>query len=235
MNKLAKMVAVLLLISVLTKAHAQLYEHPFNLRQLKMGQASIAAGPEFVNERVAAVGTLEYGILQDIEGFLKAGQLYFDDKRLTTQSPISFLYSGMSSIHPVGKTDWEYLASASFFASFANEKTDIENHTLGFSVGIGLFHRIARESSLTVAPYALLFYDMSWWTLGEETSRGSAFSGQIGLEFDLSPNMSLLGNVIYPLKADRSTLFGIFLSFHPGAMHSTTIRNCLDSTGAIAD
>ena len=61
---------------------------------------------------------------------------------------------------------------------------------------------------------------MSWWTLGAETSLGSAFSGQIGLEVDLSPNMSLLGNVIYPLKADRSTLFGIFLSFHPRVTRS---------------
>ena len=73
---------------------------------------------------------------------------------------------------------------------------------------------------LSVAPYALAFYDMSWWTLGEETSRGGAFSGQIGLEVDLSPTMSLLGSIIYPLKADRGTLYGIFLSFHPSVTDS---------------
>ena len=215
MKKLATTVAALLLIVVLAKAHAQLYEHPFNLHQLKMGQASIAAGAELVNERVAAVGSLEYGVLPTIEGFLKAGQLYFDDHRSTTQSPISFFYSGISSIQPLIRSDWECLASASFFGSFADERTGVENSTLGFSVGFGFFHKIIGESSLTIAPYALAFYDMSWWTLGEETSRGGAFSGQIGLEVDLSPNMSLLGSIIYPLKTDRSTLFGIFFSFHP--------------------
>ena len=218
---MAATVTVLLLMVVLTKAHAQLYEHPFNLHQLKMGQASIAAGAEVVNERIAAVGSLEYGVLPDIEGFLKAGQLYFNDAHSTTLSPMSFFHSGISSIHPLIRSDWECLASVSFFGSFADERTGVENNTLGFSIGFGFFHRLIGDSSLTVAPYALAFYDMSWWTLGTDTSRGSAFSGQIGLEVDLSPNMSLLGSVIYPLKADRSTLFGIFLSFHPGATRNS--------------
>lgn len=220
MKKLAVTLTILLLITAIAKVHAQLYEHPFNLHQLKMGQASIAAGAEYVNERVAAVGSLEYGLLPFIEGFLKAGQLYFDDARSTTQSPISFFYSGISSIQPLIRSDWECLASASFFGSFADERTGAENSTLGFSVGFGFFHKIVGDSSLTVAPYGLMFYDMSWCTLGEETSRGGAFSGQIGLEVDLSPNVSLLGSIIYPLKADRGTLYGIFLSFRPGVTHS---------------
>ncbi len=223
MKKRVSMVTVFLLTASLAKTHAQLYEHPFNLRQLKMGQTSLAAGAEFVNERVAAVGALEYGVLPDIEGFLKAGQIYFNDEGSTTQSPISFFYSGISSIQPLIQSDWECLASASFFGSFAGERTGVENSTLGFSVGLGLCHRMVSDSSLTITPYALAFYDMSWWTLGVETARGSAFSGQIGLEVDLSPNMSLLGNVIYPLKADQSTLFGIFLSFHPGVTRSPII------------
>ena len=223
MKKLVSMVTVFLLMAGLVTAHAQLYEHPFNLRQLKMGQASIAAGAEVVNERVAAVGSLEYGVLPDIEGFLKAGQLYFDDEGLTTQSPISFFYSGISSIQPLIRSDWECLASASFFGSFADERTGVENSTLGFSVGFGFFHQIIGDSPLTIAPYALAFYDMSWWTLGTKTSRGSAFSGQIGLEVDLSPNMSLLGSIIYPLKADRGALYGIFLSFHPDVMRGAII------------
>ncbi len=223
MKKLAATVTALLWITILAKAHAQLYEHPFNLHQLKMGQASIAAGAEFVNERVAAVGNLEYGLLPGIEGFLKAGQLHFNDTRSTTQSPISFFYSGISSVQPLIRSDWEYLASASFFGSFADERTGVENSTVGFSVGFGFFHKIVGDSSLTVAPYALASYDMSWWTLGAETSRGGAFSGQIGLEVDLSPNMSLLGSIISPLKADRGTLYGIFFSFHPSVTRSTII------------
>ncbi len=223
MKELTATVTTLLLVVALVETHAQLYEHPFNLRQLGVGQASIAAGAEVVNERVAAVGSLEYGVLSEIEGFLKAGQLYFDDERSPTLSPISFFYSGISSIQPIVRSDWECLASGSFFGSFADERTGVENSTLGFSVGFGLFHRLIGDSSLTVAPYALAFYDMSWWTLGEETSRGGAFTGQIGLEVDLSPNMSLLGSIIYPLKADRSTLFGVFLSIHPAVAHSTTV------------
>jgi hypothetical protein len=223
MKKMAAAVTGFLLMAALTQARAQLYEHPFNLHQLRMGQAGIAAGVELVNERVAAVGSLEYGLLPDIEGFFRAGQLYFDDKRLTTLSPISFFYSGVSSIQRLIRSDWECLASASFFGSFADERTAIENSTLGFSVGFGLFHRLIGDSSLTVTPYALASYDMSWWRLGEETSRGGAFSGQIGLEVDLSPNMSLLGSIIAPLKGDRSTLFGVFLSFHPNVVYSTTM------------
>lgn len=223
MKKLPAAVTGLLLIAALTKAHAQLYEHPFNLHQLKMGQASIAAGAELVNNRVAAVGSLEYGVLPDIEGFLKAGQLYFDDKRSTTLSPISFFYSGISSILPLLRSDWECLTSASFFGSFADERTGVENSTFGFSLGFGLAHRLIGDSSLNVASYALASYDISWWTLGEETSRGGAFSGQIGLEVDLSPNMSLLGSIISPLKGDRSTLFGIFLSVYPSVRRETTI------------
>ena len=221
MKKLTVTVTVLLLIAVMMKAHAQLYEHPFNLHQLKMGQASVAVGTEVVNERVAAVGSLEGGVLPDIEGFLKAGQLYFDDKYSTTLSPISFLYSGISSIQPLISSDWECLASASFFGSFANERTGIENSTVGFSIGFGFVHKIVGDSSLRIAPYTLVFYDRSWWTLGAETSRGGAFSGQIGAEIGLSPNISLLGSIIYPLKADRSTLFGVFLSIHPSVMSDT--------------
>ena len=218
MKKLATTVAALLLMVVLAKAHAQLYEHPFNLHQLKMGQASIAGGAELVNERVAAVGSLEFGVLPTIEGFLKGGQIYFDDQHSPTLSPMSFFYSGMSSIQPLIRSDWNCLASVSFFGSSADERTGVENSTLGFSAGFGFFHKIIGGSSLTVAPYALAFYDMSWWTLGTETSRGGAFSGQIGLEVGLSPNMSLLGSIISPLKSDRDTLFGIFLSFQPSVM-----------------
>ncbi len=223
MKKRVATITVSLLIAGLAKAHAQLYEHPFNLHQLKMGRASIAVGAEFINERIAAVGSLEYGILSDIEGFLKAGQLYFDDEHLPTLSPMSFFYSGISSIQPLIGSDWECLASASFFSSVVDQKKGAENSTLGFSVGLGFFHRLIGDSSLTIAPYALAFYDMSWWTLGLETSRGSAFSGQIGVEVDLSPNISLLGSVIYPIKANRSTLFGIFFSFHPSVTRSTII------------
>ena len=218
MKKLAATVTALLLIAALTKAHAQLYEHPFNLHQLKMGQASIAAGGEYVNERIAAVGSLEFGLLPTIEGFLKGGQLHFDDARSSTRSPISFFYSGVSSIQPLIRSDWECLLSASFFGSFADERTGVDNSTVGFSVGFGFFHKIVGDSSLTIAPYALAFYDISWWTLGEDTSRGGAFSGQIGLEVGLSPNMSLLGSIISPLKSDRDTMFGVFLSFHPSVM-----------------
>ena len=218
MKKKAAIFTTLLLITALAKSHAQLYEHPFNLHQLKMGQASVAAGGEYVNERIAAVGSLEFGVLPRIEGFLKGGQLHFDDARSSTQSPISFFYSGISSIQPLIRSDWKCLASASFFGSFADERTGVENSTVGFSVGFGFFHKIVGTSSLTIAPYALAFYDISWWTLGEETSRGGAFSGQIGLEVGLSPNMSLLGSIISPLKSDRDTMFGIFLSFHPSVM-----------------
>lgn len=221
MKKLAATVTTLLLITVLTKVHAQLYEHPFNLRQLKMGQASIAAGMGLANKRVMAVGNLECGVLPGIEAFLKAGQIYFDDERLPTLSPMSFFYSGISSIQPLIRSDWECLASVSFFGSAVDQRNGVENSTRGFSVGLGFYHRLIGETSLTVAPYGLMFYDTSWWTLGEETSRGGAFSGQIGLEVDLSPNMSVLGNVIYPFKADQSTLFGIFFSFHPNITRST--------------
>ena len=220
MKKLAATITVLILMAALTKSHAQLYEHPFNLHQLKMGQASIAAGGEYVNERIAAVGSLEFGVLPTIEGFLKGGQLHFDDVRSSTQSPISFFYSGISSIQPLVRSDWKCLASASFFGSFADERTGAENSTVGFSVGFGFFHKIVGDSSLTIAPYALAFYDISWWTLGEDTSRGGAFSGQIGLEVGLSPNMSLLGSIISPLKSDRDTMFGVFVSFHPSVTHS---------------
>ena len=220
MKKKAATFTTLLLITVLAKSQAQLYEHPFNLHQLKMGQASIAAGGEYVNERIAAVGSLEFGVLPTIEAFLKGGQLHFDDARSSTQSPISFFYSGISSIQPLIRSDWKCLASASFFGSFADERTGVENSTVGLSVGFGFFHKIVGESSLTIAPYALAFYDISWWTLGEDTSRGGAFSGQIGLEVGLSPNMSLLGSIISPLKSDRDTMFGIFLSVHPSVMRS---------------
>ena len=220
MKKLAATVTVLIFMAVLTKAHAQLYEHPFNLHQLKMGQVSIAAGGEYVNERIAAVGSLEFGVLPTIEAFLKGGQLHFDDTSSNTQSPISFFYSGISSIQPLIRSDWNCLASASFFGSFADETTGIENSTVGFSVGFGFFHKILGTSSLAIAPYALAFYDRSWWTLGEDTSRGGAFSGQIGLEVGLSPNMSLLCSIISPLKSDRDTMFGIFLSFHPSVVPS---------------
>ena len=223
MKELAATVIVLLLMAALTKAHAQLYEHPFNLRQLKMGQASVAAGAGIANERVMAIGNLEYGVLPGIEAFLKAGQIYFDDERSPTLSPMSFFYSGISSIQPLIRSDWECLASVSFFSSVVDQKTGAENSTRGFSVGLGFYHRLIGETSLTVAPYGLMFYDRSWWTLGEETSRGGAFSGQIGLEVDLSPNMSVLGNVIYPFKADQSTLFGIFFSFHPSVTRSPII------------
>ena len=223
MKKLAATVIVLILIAALTKARAQLYEHPFNLRQLKMGQASIAAGAGLANERVMAVGNLEFGLLPDIEVFFKAGQIYFDDERSSTLSPMSFFYSGISSIQPVIRSDWDCLVSASFFGSVVDERTGIENSTRGFSVGLGFYHRMIGETSLTVAPYGLMFYDRSWWTLGEQTSRGGAFSGQIGLEVNLSPNMSVIGSVIYPFKADQSTLFGIFFSFQPSATRNTII------------
>ena len=131
---------------------------------------------------------------------------------------------GFSSIQPLIRSDWECMASASFFGSFADERTGAENSTLGFSIGFGFFHKIVGDSALSVAPYALAFYDMSWWTLGEETSRGGAFSGQIGLEVDLSPTMSVMGSIIYPLKADRGTLYGIFLSFHPSVTRSDIVR-----------
>ena len=223
MKKLAAAVTVLLLIATLTKTHAQLYEHPFNLRQLKMGQVSIAAGAGLANKRVMAVGNLEVGVLPRVEGFLKAGQIYFDDEGSSTLSPMSFFYSGISSIQPLTGSDWECMASVSFFGSVVDEKTGAENSTRGLSVGFGLFHRLIGETSLTVAPYMLLFYDRSWWTLGEKTSRGGAFSGQIGIEVDLSPNVSLLGNIVYPHKVDQSTLFGIFVSFQPAGRNNGMI------------
>ena len=223
MKKLAATLTILLLITALPKVYAQLYEHPFNLHQLKWGQASIAAGAGIANRRVMAVGNLECGVLPGLEAFLKAGQIYFDDEHLPTLSPMSFFYSGVSSIQPLIGSDWACMASASFLSSSVDQRTGTENSTRGFSVGVGFVHRLIGETSLTIAPYGLMFYDRSWWTLGEQTSRGGAFTGQIGIEVDLSPNMSVLGNVIYPFKADQSTLFGIFFSLHPSITRNPII------------
>ena len=220
MKELTATVTVLILMAALTKAHAQLYEHPFNLRQLKMGQASVAAGAGLANRRVMAVGNLEVGVLPRVEGFVRAGQIHFNDEQSKTLSPMSFFYSGISSIQPLIGSDWECMASASYVRSFVAERTGAENSTVGFSLGFGFVHRLIGETSLSVAPYMLLFYDRSWWTFGKQTSRGGAFSGQIGIEVDLSPNVSLLGNIVYPHKVDQSTLFGIFFSYHPSVTHS---------------
>ena len=178
-TKFISIAPILLLMFVVTLVHAQLYEHPFNLHQLPRGQVSVAAGSEFVNDRVALVGTLEYGALENMEGFLKGGELFFDDEGYTTKSPISFLYSGLSSRRSLWQTNWEHLASASLFASFANEKTEKRNRTLGVSGGLMILRDLSLPSLPTISPYVGVFYDMSWWTLGDQTSRGSAFSGQI--------------------------------------------------------
>ena len=217
-----KIVLILLLTSFSTIVQAQdLYQLPLNTYSLGMGIG-------FAEYSKTLSVSLEYGILSDLEGSFSAGLEFVKESEPGISVPPSPIFSiGAYSKRTLGQTDLELVSVGKFFIESSKIVDDYTEETLTIRVislsgGAGLTKKIEMESNVTISPFFMLINSQSWVTAKfgsiSESESANCFSGQMGLDVDISTNVSLMGSVVFSFE-DSNMAYSIYISFRPDLKH----------------
>jgi len=214
---MSRIIIALLLILIPAVMQAQ------DLYQLPANEYSAGIGLAFAENSTTISCAFEYGILPALEGSLGAGLEFAQESDPEISVPPAPIFAvKISSTKPLGRTGLRYLTATSFtveFAKIIHEYTDEEVKVRGMylSVGLGITKPINLESSFTLAPFVAIANTNAWVILEapgfKKKDSDNAFSGQIGLDVGVSPDVDLIGSIIFSFE-ESDMAYSIYLSFH---------------------
>jgi len=221
-QKWACIVFILALCPVTAYSQGGFYELP-------TGETGFGLGFSTQEEGRTIEASLDYAIDKHSKFSFYAGIGFIDNGELTAfggdipPSP----GGGINLLHvkPLGDTGIEYFFRGDFGAAFAWVVEEATNETLarsralGLSGSTGILKRLGTESEWVINPFFAVSYTNFWTTIEtppwdfEETESASNFSGEVGVEIEMSPTVSAIGVFAFSFESS-DTAFRIGLNFH---------------------
>ena len=214
--------ALVLMLPVATYSQSGFYRLP-------MGETAFGIGLNTRENVASLTGQLDYGIGNDSKLWLAGGVSFVDDSRVESlggdipPSPAAGI--GITTATPLGPTGLEYISNIYFLAELAriveDDATLLSLRTFDLGIMSGILKRIETQSELVFKPFFALNYGNRWLTMDSnplginETESDDAYSGQLGLELEMTPAVSLLGTFVFAFESS-DTVFALGLNFHPG-------------------
>ena len=201
------------------------------LYELPTGEMAVGLSLGRGQHSSAIGGNFGYGISNRTKVALTGG-VSFIDKDLydgsSTHIPPSF--GGgvvLAHIRPLGQTSLDYFFSGGIHTTFSRTLDASTNETLanalsvGLSGGGGLIKRFETDFGWTLKPFCGIFCSGAWASLDakdgsvevRENPTFLGFSGNVGLEIEISPMISVVGVFGVDLE-DFDRGFSIGLNFH---------------------
>ena len=173
---------------------------------------------------------LDYGIQDDLKISFQVGVGLTD---LTNVPPAPIGQIGIVQIKPLGDTGLQYFWNAdleSVFFRIVQESTNQvleRSRLLGLSGAVGVLKRLETESGQVINPFFALSYTKFWENLEtniesdevfedlvfKQTKDSSNFAGEIGVEIELSPTMTALGDFRFSFESS-DVAFRVCLNFY---------------------
>ena len=196
--------------------------------QLRTGKSSLGLGFTTDGDTQTIAGSLDYGIERDLKMTFTVGVALTDDSEYggamdIPPSPIGVV--SLVRVQPLGETDLDYFGVGSFSAGFARgiepvtDETLVRTRATGLSAGAGILKRLKTESGWILKPFFGLYYSNVWlvvesdWIGYEETETESGFSGEAGMEIEISSTTSIFGSFGFSFESS-STTFSIGARFY---------------------
>ena len=175
-------------------------------------------------------GNFGYGISNRTKVAFTGG-VSFIDKNVydgSVHQPLNFR-GGVSLIHirPLGQTGLDYFLSGHTYTGFyrlldaSTNETITSAHSVGLSGGGGLIKRFETDFGWALKPFCSIFSSGAWARLDakdgsvevRESPTFLGFAGNVGLEIEISPMISVVGVFGVDLE-DFDRGFSIGLNFH---------------------
>lgn len=206
----------------------------YDLRQGRMAIGLGVSGLDFRSQDAFEIGgNLSYGISSHTRIGLISNIGFLGRNRYGSELDVPpSVMIGIQPVHtrPLGQTGLNYFLTGAFYTGFSSgvsrplnapaDATLLSVRTNGFFGGGGISKRLETNFGWVLNPFCGVSYSRSWTRVSREEEPkirlnrvSSGYGGQVGLEIELSPAISV-GGVISVSFEDFDRSFSIGLNFH---------------------
>ena len=173
------------------------------------------------------LGNLDYTFSRDLKMSLLPGISFFE---ANTQIPYEIAPSPsidirLLNVSKMNMTGLEFFILGGFRTQYTNivRTGDLPLHSVNMNLrgGVGLLHTLETSYAWSLKPFFGMFYTQVWNNVSTTrkvhvNTTQNFFTGEAGLEIDLSPTMSAIGSVEFSFESSE-LLYRFGLNFHQGA------------------
>ena len=170
------------------------------------------------------LGSLDYAFSRDLKISLIPGVSFFD---VNTQNPTEIAPSPsidirLLSIQNLNMTGLKFFISGGFRTQYMNivRTGNLPLHSVNMALrgGAGFLHFLETDHGWTLKPFFALFATQVWDNVSSSkrlyvNSSRNFFTGEAGVEIELSPTMSAIGSIEFPFDSSE-LLYRFGVNFH---------------------
>ena len=227
-NRLTFIVCLLVLLSTPVYAQSGFYELPISKKAIGIGYQRYRppkrTDAPFRFHAQTILGSLDYAFSRDLKVSLLPGVSFFD---VNTQNPTEIAPSPsidirLLNINELNMTGLKFFISGGFRTQYMNivRTGNLPLHSVNMALrgGAGFLHFLETDHGWKLKPFFALFATQVWDNVSSSkrvyvnTSR-NFFTGEAGIEVELSPTMSTIGSIEFPFDSSE-LLYRFGVNFH---------------------
>lgn len=181
------------------------------------------------------LGNLEYAFSRDLKMSLLPGVSFFD---VVSQNPYEIAPSPsidirFLNVNNMNMTGLKFFILGGFRTQYMNvvRTGDLPLHSVNMALrgGAGFLHLLETDYDWSLTPFFGLFYTQSWNNVSTRravhvNTSQNFFTGEAGVEMELSPTMSAIGSLEFSFESSE-LLYRFGLNFYQSAMSNVTSGN----------
>ncbi len=228
---------VLLSVPVSVSAQTSFYKSPAGKIGIGMGYQRYSPPKRteapFRFYAQTMLGNLDYTFSRDLKMSLLPGVSFFETN---TQIPYEIAPSPsidirLLNVSDMNMTGLEFFILGGFRTQYMNvvRGSNLPLHSVNMTLrgGVGLLHRLETDYAWVLKPFFGMFYTQTWNNVSTTqkvhvNTAQNFFTGEAGLEVELSPTMSAIGSVEFSFESSE-LLYRFGLNFHQAPL--PTIQN----------
>ena len=227
-NRLTFIVCLLVLLSPPVYAQSGFYELPISKKAIGIGYQRYRppkrTDAPFRFYAQTILGSFDYAFSRDLKISLLPGISFFD---VNTQNPTEIAPSPsidirLLNISDLNMTGLKFFISGGFRTQYMNivRTGNLPLHSVNMALrgGAGFLHLLETDHGWTLKPFFALFTTQVWDNVSSSTrvyvnSSRNFFTGEAGIEVELSPTMSAIGSIEFPFDSSE-LLYRFGVNFH---------------------
>ena len=220
----------LILTITTTEVYAQsgFYELPISKKAIGIGYQRYRppkrTDASFRFRAQTVLGSFDYAFSRDLKISLLPGVSFFD---VNTQNPTEIAPSPsidirLLNINDLNMTGLKFFISGGFRTQYMNivRTGNLPLHSVNMALrgGAGFLHFLETDHGWTLKPFFALFTTQVWDNVSSSkrvyvNSSRNFFTGEAGVEVELSPTMSAIGSIEFPFDSSE-LLYRFGVNFH---------------------
>ncbi len=240
---------VLAVFSVPTSAQTGFYRSPAGKTAVGMGYQRYRP-PErteapFRFSAQTILGSLDYTFSPDLKMSLLPGISFFETD---TQNPYQIAPSPsldlrFLNVNDMNMTGLKFFLSGGFRTQYTNigRTGNLPLHSINMALrgGMGFLHLLDTGYEWNLKPFFGLFYTQAWNNVSTTkkvhvNSAQNFFTGEAGLEIELSPTMSALGSIEFSFE-NSELLYRFGLNFHQASTRNGAVQAEVQTGGIVQE